>query len=142
MSDAQPFMNLQNAPMGQGETVLCIEDDPAIRQLMVQLLKRFNYQALMATNATEGLSQWKVYRSAISAVVSDRDLGSDRDGISLLREFGAEKPSAALILMSAALDQGVIETLHRTTRIRCLRKPFSLNEFLPLLRQALDERVL
>ena len=138
-------MNLSNllvpldaAPRGLGETLLYIEDDPVLRPLFRRQLERFNYHVLVAADVAEALQLWSSHRAAIVAVVSDRDLGSDRDGLSLLHEFSADKPSLVMVLTSGTLTPEVMERLHRTTRIHCLAKPFGLLDLLRLLRQGLD----
>ncbi|MEN9576153.1 MAG: hypothetical protein RL514_4008 [Verrucomicrobiota bacterium] len=123
---------------GQGQTLLFIEDDSVLRPLFVKSLERFNYRVLVAATVPEALLVWSAHRSEISAVVSDRHLGSDRDGLSLLQEFSADKPSIVMVLTSGSLTPEVIETLHRTTRIHCLSKPFALLDLLLILNRSLD----
>ena len=118
--------------------MLVIEDDESLRLLLLNALERFNYRVLMSANPTEALAAWQSHRGVIGAVVSDCDLRSDRNGISLLHEFGGEKPALVMVMASGSLTPKVIDTLHRTTRIQCLTKPFLLAELLRLLRQGLD----
>lgn len=122
---------------GRGETLLFIEDDPVLRPLFVKSLERFDYRVLVAADVPEALQLWSANCSVIRAVVSDRHLGSDRDGISLLQQFSAEQPSVIMVLTSGTLPDELIETLHRTTRIHCLVKPFGLLDLLHILHQGL-----
>jgi signal transduction histidine kinase len=41
---------------GQGETILVVEDEPAVLRVVTRILQRNNYSVLAATNGTEGLA--------------------------------------------------------------------------------------
>ena len=127
----------RGAPAGSGQTILCIEDDPLLHAVTMRQLTMFHYRVLGASNSEEALEVWRTSRSVIQAVISDRELGSVRDGVSLLREFGGQEPKVVLILTSESLTPELIASLHGTTRIRCLAKPFSLRELLTLLHEGL-----
>lgn len=126
--------------LGHGETILFIEDNRALRELMVAVFERFNYRSLVAERVEDALDLWKGYQPAIRAVVSDCDLGHDRTGLSLLHEFAVAKPGLVLILASGSLTAPLIHELERTTTIKCLPKPFAVLELLELLRAGLDAR--
>ncbi len=137
MSRSHPPKPLANAPNGHGETVLVIEDQDSMRMLLIKVLETFNYRVIQASNVPEALQQWKAHASTISAVVSDCNLGSDRDGLSLAREFSEEKPTVVTVVASGTLSPKLIDELHRTTRIRCLQKPYPLADLLDLLHEGL-----
>lgn len=125
---------------GHGEAILLIEDDRAVRELMAAVFERFNYRPLVAETVEDALDLWKGYQMAISAVVSDCDLGHDRTGLSLLHEFAGARPGLVLILASGSLTAPLVHELERTTTIKCLPKPFGCLELLELLRSELDAR--
>ena len=125
---------------GHGEVILFIEDNRAVRELMVAVFKRFDYKPLVAETVEDALDLWKGYQLAIHAVVSDCDLGHDRTGLSLLHEFALAKPGLVLILASGSLTAPLVQELERTTTIKCLPKPFAFQELLGLLRAGLDAR--
>lgn len=122
---------------GHGETVLLIEDDVVLRPLFEKTLHQFNYRVLVAASVPEALLAWSAHRTVIRAVVTDQRLGPGRDGLSLLEEFSADQPSVVMVLASGALMPEVVELLHRTTRIQCLAKPFSLVDLLRVLHRSL-----
>ena len=125
------------APAGAGQTILYIEDDPQVHAITVRQLTMFHYRVIPTTNVQEALQLWQASRSQIRAVISDRDLGSARDGISLLLEFSEQDPKLVVVLTSGNLTPELIASLHRTTRIRCLTKPFNFRELLTLLHEGL-----
>ena len=140
MQDSSPAEAPTAAIHGHGEAILMIEDDRAIRELMVAVFGRFNYRPLVAETVEEALDLWKAHQLDIHAVVSDCDLGHDRTGLSLLHEFAAARPGLVLILASGSLTAPLVHELERTTTIKCLPKPFGCVELLELLRASLDAR--
>ncbi|MFA6545176.1 MAG: response regulator [Limisphaerales bacterium] len=126
------------AIQGHGETVLLIEDDQAVRELMVAVFKRTNYRLLVAETVEDALGHWSAFQPAIRAIVSDCELGHARTGLSLLHEFGNAKPGLVRILASGSLTDDLIDELERTTTIKCLSKPYSCLKVLELLQAGLD----
>ncbi|MCP4537176.1 MAG: response regulator [Chloroflexi bacterium] len=56
---------------GQGETILMVEDNVALRQALVGTLEQLNYQVLEAANGREALDMLEVRAGEISLVLSD-----------------------------------------------------------------------
>ena len=134
--DAKP-----KPPPRPRKTILLVEDDDAVREPIIGMLSRSGYQVLSAATVEEALVLWQGYRSAIQAVVSDCQLGHERDGISLLREFGGQKAKVVLILASGSLTPSLIAELHATTHIQCLPKPFTIEALLAMLASGLLRRI-
>ncbi len=125
---------------GRQETVLFIEDNKPMRLLMTDVFKRFHYRALVAPTVEDALRFWQDHQAEIRAVVSDCDLGHERSGVSLLREFAGAKPELVMILASGSLTPRLIRELTDTTTIKCLPKPFEFLELLRMLRAGLDSQ--
>lgn len=122
----------------RGETILLIDDHPVILEGVGEMLRRYRYTVLAASNAIEALAYWHKYRDTIHAVVSDFHLGPGRTGISLLREFSITKPDMLLVLTSASVTPDVMVEIERTSSIHCLAKPYHYQQLLGLLRGGLD----
>ena len=129
---------LTPATQGRGEAVLLIEDEQAIREVLMAVFKRCNYHLLVAETVEDALACWNAYQPAIRAIVSDCELGHTRTGLSLLHEFGNAKPGLVRILASGSLTDDLIDELERTTTIKCLSKPYSCLKVLELLQAGLD----
>lgn len=122
----------------RGETILLVDDHPLILDGVSELLRRYRYSVLTASNAIEALAFWNKYRDSIHAVISDYHLGSGRTGISLLRELSITRPNVLMILTSASVTPDVMVELERTSLIHCLPKPYHYQQLLSLLRGGLD----
>lgn len=128
-----------SSPEGRGEIILLIEDERVTLLQLERMLTRFNYQVLTAPSVADALLLWIRHRDVIHATVADYDLGHPRDGLSLLREFSAEKPKLVTLMATGALPPVIAEELEQTANIRCLNKPLDPFELLAKLRVGLDE---
>ncbi len=86
-------------PLGRGQTVLVVDDDPLVREITASLLETLGYRVLRAEDGRQALE--KVLRSPeeIELVLSDVSM-PELDGLGLvhaLRERGVEIP---VVLMS------------------------------------------
>ncbi len=58
-------------PRGHGETVLVIDDGPAVRAVVHALLKAHGYNSLMAADGPSGLVLFREHQSIVKAVITD-----------------------------------------------------------------------
>jgi CheY-like chemotaxis protein len=110
----------------QGETVLIVEDEDALRNVLRKVLERAGYQVLEAANAVEGTRQFHAH--AVDLVISDvglPDLSGDDLAESLLREAPATR-----VLLLSGYTEGDIGERVRDLGIVFLPKPFTLEELL------------
>lgn len=118
-------MTLRGRP--SSATVLVIEDDPAIREGLVDALKFEGYRVLQAGDAPSGAEA--ALRSACALVLLDLMLPGG-DGFDVLKEIRRLKPTLPVIVLTARGREA--------DRVRGLRlgaddyvvKPFSVRELL------------
>ncbi|MEZ4637044.1 MAG: PAS domain S-box protein [Caldilineaceae bacterium] len=67
-----------NEPIGTGETVLVVEDDPALRQALVDMIEMLNYTPLAAADRHDTLAHLQSQDDEIVAILYD--LGTHRTG--------------------------------------------------------------
>ncbi len=111
----------------QPQRILVIEDDPAIRQGIVDALRFEGYETLEAANGDDGARM--AVRVACDLLLLDLILPG-RDGFEILREVRQTRPTLPVIILTARGDEG--------DRVRGLRegaddyvvKPFSVRELL------------
>lgn len=113
--------------MGQGQTILVVEDKAALRESLVESLRQINYTVLSATDGEDALRQWD--GQAVDLVLSDVVMPR-MSGISLvyaLVERGAVQP---IILMTGHLlghhDDQSLAALRREHMVELLAKPVDL----------------
>jgi len=125
--------------MGAPRTVLVVDDEPAMREMLVSLLEEEGIRARSAASADEAL---ELAREAdFDAVVSDiRMPGSD--GVALLAELRQARPETPVILMTAfgSIDSAV--DAMRSGAFDYITKPFKRGAVLASLERAFEVRSL
>jgi CheY-like chemotaxis protein len=84
---------------GRGETVLLVEDEPAVLAVTKSLLLHLGYQVLTANNGREALLVYAEHQDVIALVLSDVVM-PDMDGVALFEALTAENPVIKIVLMS------------------------------------------
>ena len=120
---------------GPSRTLLVVDDEPLIRELETEILRRQGYTVLEAANAAEALRVAAATRT-IHLLVTDFWM-PDLDGLELARRFRAVHPKTPVLMVSGSLPllQDRAEELDRLT---FLPKPFHFGELLHKVRTLLD----
>ncbi len=86
-------------PMGFGETVMVIEDDPDVRRLAVQLLKGLNYRVTARADAIEA-ERTLADGATFDLILSDVVLPGGVSGPDFAEAARARNPNIKIIFMS------------------------------------------
>lgn len=125
-------------PEGQGELVLVVEDETALRTALVQSLEYLNYQALEAANGEQALAVMEKHGKQVALVLSDMVMPV-MGGIALLhalRQKGWEMP--VILLTGHAMGKD-FEELRAQGLTAWLLKPLSVERLAQELASALSE---
>jgi DNA-binding NtrC family response regulator len=95
---------INQSPAAVAERVLVVEDDPAARVGLEQLLKRWGFVAEAAADGREALEKVTTFRPAI--VITDLVMPG-MDGLELLRALHQQGADVTTLLLTA---QGTVET--------------------------------
>jgi two-component system cell cycle sensor histidine kinase/response regulator CckA len=85
---------------GGNETILLVEDEPAVRNVTIRALTRLGYRVLDASNAFEALAVWKAHRDEIQLVLTDMVMPGGMNGIQLGAELLKDRPTLKVIYAS------------------------------------------
>jgi len=123
--------------IGGTETVLVVEDEEALLDLISELLHSYGYTVLQAKDGSEGLAIFTQHQDGIKAVISDMGLPrmSGHDMFARIREMA---PSARVILASGYLEPGLRAKLHSAGAMAFIQKPYQPREVLRVIREVLD----
>ena len=91
------------APAGRGETVLLVEDDPAVRGVIAATLAELGYQVLEAEDADAALATFKA-TAGVDAVVTDLTMPGSMDGMELAEAVRSSSLELPVILVTGHLD--------------------------------------
>jgi signal transduction histidine kinase/ActR/RegA family two-component response regulator len=110
-------------PKGDG-TVLLVEDEPALRVLAAESLRRLGYTVLQANNGLEALDLADQHQGAIEIVVSDVVMPR-MGGPELVEKLKEKRHGLAVIFMSGYTEAAALENAKIGTDAVLLTKPFS-----------------
>jgi two-component system, cell cycle sensor histidine kinase and response regulator CckA len=140
---AEPVLMIpERKPVGDvaargSETLLVVEDEPALRRAMARVLGAAGYVVLLAADGREGLEVYERERDRIDMVVSDLvmpQLGG-REVLAELRRADVRIP----LLLVTGYGVEYVEEL-RDEHVSMLTKPWSRDTLLGAVRSALDKR--
>ena len=120
------------------ETVLVVEDEETIREVMRRILTRHGYQVILAANGAQAIAIAEDLSHTIDLAITDVVMPGML-GREVTERISEIRPGTRLIYMSG-YAAGVLDSGGRLEPGRALvEKPFSEAELLTVIRQALDE---
>ena len=120
------------------ETVLVVDDEAMIRDLLNHVLEDLGYKVILARDGEEGLKIFREQRRAIDCVVLDMVL-PNMDGAEVYAAMRDLQPDVRVILCTGYSLKGPIEDMLKEGIAGVLRKPFQVEELSAALRSALDK---
>lgn len=114
------------------ETILLVEDEPAVRQLFATALTRAGYTVLEARNGEEAVKIFDQHATAVDLLLTDMRMPY-MGGAQLARELRRRKAALKLICIS-----GYPGSADNEVTTDFLAKPFSRDEMLQKVRDVLD----
>ena len=126
------------APIMKGsETILLVDDEELIRDLVVQVLGESGYTVLTAPDGKSGLKLYGEQQAQIDLVILDLIM-PEMGGRKCLEELLKMDPQARVLIASGyALDGPAIEAIKTGARGH-ISKPYDIKEMLRVIRQVLD----
>ena len=106
-------------------TVLVIDDEPGVRDLLNDALSAAGYEVLTAANGSEGLDTLRRQGAALCIVDVNMPHVNGFDFLDRVRESDTTTP---IIMLSARQDAADVERGLRFGADDYVRKPFSVNE--------------
>jgi len=118
-----------------GETVLVVEDDPAVRRIVLRQLGEFGYRVLECDRAEMALEV--LQREPVDLLFSDIVMPGGLDGIALAR-MAAERWPALKIVLTSGFPQARVDGAGEILgNMQLLSKPYRRTELAAALRTAL-----
>jgi CheY-like chemotaxis protein len=111
-------------------TVLVVDDDEMLRNLLCRMLERLGRRVLLAANAESALALYQHSEEPIDLVISDARL-SGMTGLTLAEELRLRDSEVAILLLSGSFDEP-------TGDFPELDKPFTLEALQQRIGEVLD----
>ncbi|MCB0214337.1 MAG: response regulator, partial [Anaerolineae bacterium] len=123
---------------GQSETILVVEDDKEVLNIVSMLLKHLGYRVLPAHNGKEALAIYEQHQNNVNLVLSDVVM-PDMNGITLLAALKNCNPDVKMIMMSGyPLEHEAAEVV-REEDVPWINKPLPLGKLSHIINSALND---
>ena len=123
-------------PARGSETILLVEDEPAVRHATAEFLRLHGYKVLEAKDGLDALSVAKSFSSTIHLVVTDVVM-PNMSGGQLATELSTLRPEARLLFVSGYAGKTVLDHAVFDLETNFLQKPYSLKQLSHKIRDAL-----
>ena len=133
---AVPAMQRSVAPIDLphgSATVLVVEDEPAVREVTVQILRDLGYRVLEAGNGEEALRVFGDNHAAVDLLLVDVVLSGSIKGHEAARRLQDIRPDLRVLFMSGYTENAIVHHGRLDDGVQLIGKPFS--------REALARRV-
>ena len=118
---------------GRGETILVVEDEPSVREVVRQILTAIGFRVRVAVDGVSALSALAEPMNAIDGVITDLHM-PNMDGIELARKIAVAYPNLGVILASGRLDRAELAAAEDAPFVAQLEKPFTIERLSEALR--------
>jgi len=127
----------QTAPGGH-ETILVVEDEASLRELVRELLRKKGYTVLEAATGVQALKLWQEHKSGIDLLFTDMMMPEGVSGRDLAEKVLAEKPSLKVIYSSGYSLDAISPGFRVTEGSNYLQKPYHPDALARMVRSRLD----
>ncbi len=131
-----PGAGRDKVPLGDGQQVLVVEDDPDVRDLAVRLLDELGYHTLEAGDGRAALNMLDD-ADGISLLMTDVVLPGGMAGDQLAEKIKELKPSVGVLYMSGYSESAILHHGKLDAGVHLLQKPFRKSELARKVNEAL-----
>lgn len=121
----------------EGETILLVEDDEIMRDLLSEVLQEEGYSVIVAADPIEALALAREYEGGIALVVTDVVM-PNMSGFLVAEELRSQDPQIRVLYMSGYTDQVLADRGDLRDDDPFIRKPFGNESILAKVREVLD----
>jgi CheY-like chemotaxis protein len=120
------------------ETILLVEDEELLREVVQSALESNGYKVLLATDGREAIEIYKKQYKDIALVLSDMGLPK-LGGIDVYAMLKEINPNIKIIFASGFISTETRSKLLKEGAKGFIMKPYSINEILQMVREVLNE---
>jgi CheY-like chemotaxis protein len=115
-----------------GELVLVIDDEAAIRQVIRRTLEAFGYRVVTAEGGTEALSIYVQRQAEVRAVITDMMMPA-MSGVATINALLQVNPNLRIIALTGFATEAQKEAAMEAGATKFLAKPFTIEKLLESL---------
>ncbi len=120
------------------ETILLVEDEPALRAMVANHLRMCGYQVITADDGVNALEVWESNKTKIDLLLTDMVMPRGINGWDLAQRLRASKPGLKTIFSSGYSETMLNSKVELIEGVNFLPKPFNPQRLSRLVRTRLD----
>ncbi len=121
------------------ETILLVEDEPAVRELAATVLRGSGYRVFQACSGVDALEVWKWHSSRITLLVADLVMPDGLGGVELAARLRRAKPTLRVVLTSGYANESIGAEFRPPAGTHFIPKPYKPQTLAETVRAALDD---
>jgi len=132
-----PALPRSDAPAGL-KTILMVEDDKSVRNLICMCLRRAGFEVLTASDGAAAQCLWNEHFDSIDLLLTDIILPGDLNGADLADQFRRLRPTLKVIVSSGLSYERAKVTVPNLAEYEYLAKPYNPEKLLKIVRKVLN----
>ncbi|MCC6574125.1 MAG: PAS domain S-box protein [Planctomycetes bacterium] len=132
-----PVEELPAAPSRGGETILLVEDDEDVREMLLEFLDDQGYTLIAAGQGSAALRQADEHLGKIQLMITDVIMPG-MSGTELAEEIAKARPEMKMLFISGYSFNAITSRGLSADNLNLLEKPFSLDALARKVREVLD----
>jgi CheY-like chemotaxis protein len=124
---------------GGSETILIVEDEHAVRDMIVKVLKSKGYTIVGASNGEEALRLYERHENGVIDMLITDVVMPHMGGIELVERLFAKYGPLKVLYMSGYTDTTIVNHGILKPGVEFLQKPFTPGSLIQKVRQVLDK---
>jgi len=137
--DAAATPAITEVPRGHGEHVLVVEDEPALREIVCEVLREYQYTVSEARDGDEALRRFEEALNPVDLLVTDLVMPGGTTGVELARKLTAANPQLRILFTSGYSSEIVGSDSPLERGVPFLAKPYEPSRLLVLVHQTLQD---
>ncbi|MDB6027932.1 MAG: Blue-light-activated protein [Verrucomicrobiales bacterium] len=126
---------------GGKETILVVEDEPALRDLVVDILQLYGYFVYKAESGPAALKLWAKHKDEVDLLLTDLVMPEGMSGRDLAEQLQADKPELKVIYTSGYSPGMAGKDIALLEGFNFLPKPYPPGRLAQMVRECLDGRI-
>jgi CheY-like chemotaxis protein len=130
----------EKAVSGGDETILVVEDEAPVRELVCRLLSQRGYHILEAESGAKALEIWRENKGSIDLLLTDLVMPDRMNGRELAEQLWTERPGLKVIFTSGYSQDVVGKDFVLNQGLNYVQKPYHPQKLAQTVRECLDAR--
>jgi CheY-like chemotaxis protein len=126
------------AVRGGDETILVVEDEKPVRELVCSVLTQHGYHILQAESGEKALQVWRDSKDRIDLLLTDLVMPDQMNGRELAEKLWVDRPRLKVIFTSGYSADPVAKDSALSRGLNYLQKPYHPHKLALVVRDCLD----